>query len=89
VLSRQRSNGKLSLDDFCRRFHGGSDTPPLVKTYTFDDVVNTLNEVMPYDWRRFLTGVYKLNYHGGERYPHLERDSTKPDVLGEVIKSRR
>ncbi|HYV09328.1 MAG TPA: hypothetical protein VE980_00245 [Pyrinomonadaceae bacterium] len=203
VLIRQRSNGKLSLDDFCRRFHGGSDTPPLVKTYTFDDVVNTLNEVMPYDWRSFLTariyqvaphaplggitaggwklvytdkpntqvrvgdharksvdlmysigamlkedgsvmdvnpnleaaraglapgmkitgvngrawsidllheaiaaakssttpielvvengsftGVHKLNYHGGERYPHLERDPTKPDVLGEVIKSR-
>jgi predicted metalloprotease with PDZ domain len=204
VLIRQRSNGKLSLDDFCRRFHGGSDTPPLVKTYTFDDVVNTLNEVMPYDWRGFLTtriyevaphaplagitgggwklvytdkpntmvrlgdharksvdllysigamlkedgsvmdvnpdleaakaglapgmkiitvngrawstdvlreaitaakssttpielvvengsftGVYKLNYHGGERYPHLERDPTKPDVLADVIKSRR
>jgi predicted metalloprotease with PDZ domain len=204
VLIRQRSNGKLSLDDFCRRFHGGSDTPPLVKTYTLDDVVNTLNEVMPYDWRSFLTtriyqvaphaplagitgggwklvyrdkpntmvrlgdharksvdllysigamlkedgsvmdvnpdleaakaglapgmqiitvngrawstdvlreaitaakssttpielvvengsftGVYKLNYHGGERYPHLERDPTKPDVLADVIKSRR
>jgi len=204
VLIRQRSNGKLSLNDFCRRFHGGSDTAPLVKTYTFDDVVNTLNEVMPYDWRRFLTeriyqvaphaplggitgggwklvytdkpntlvrlgdharksvdlmysigamfkedggvmdvnpnleaakaglapgmkiitvngrpwstdalheaitagkssttpielvvengsftGAYKLNYHGGERYPHLERDPTKPDLLGEVIKSQR
>jgi len=204
VLIRQRSNGKLSLDDFCRRFHGGSDTSPLVKTYTLDDVVNTLNEVVPYDWRSFLaariyqvaphaplagitgggwklvytdkpntmvrlgdharksvdlsysigamlkedgsvmdvnpnleaakaglapgmkiitvngrpwstdvlheavtaakssstpielvvengsfTGVYKLNYHGGERYPHLERDPTKPDLVGEVIKSRR
>jgi hypothetical protein len=32
--------------------------------------------------------TYKVNYHGGERYPHLERDTTKPDVLGEVIKSR-
>jgi predicted metalloprotease with PDZ domain len=32
--------------------------------------------------------TYKLNYHGGERYPHLERDSTKPDVLSDVIKSR-
>jgi len=204
VLIRQRSNGKLSLNDFCRRFHGGSDTAPLVKTYTFDDVVNTLNEVIPYDWRSFLTeriyqvaphaplagitsggwklvytdkpntlvrlgdharksvdlmysigamfkedggvmdvnpnleaakaglapgmkiitvngrpwstdvlheaiaaakssttpielvvengsftGAYKLNYHGGERYPHLERDPTKPDLLGEVIKSQR
>ena len=204
VLIRTRSNGKLSLDDFCRRFYGGQDTGPVVKPYTFDDVVNTLNEVIPYDWRSFLdarinavnshapiggitnggwklvftdkpntqirladhsrksidlsyslgallTGdgtvmdenpeleafkaglapgmkilsvngrtwstdvlheaiasaknntapielvvengsfneTYKLNYHGGERYPHLERDNTKPDVIGEVIKSRR
>ena len=203
VLIRTRSNGKLSLDDFCRRFHGGQDSGPAVKTYTFDDVVNTLNEVMPYDWRSFLNArvnainphapsggitnggwklvytdkpntqirigdqarksidlsfslglllkedgtvmdvnpnlvafkagmgpgmkivfvngrawssevlqaaivsarnntapievvvengsfheTYKLNYHGGARYPHLERDNTKPDVLGNVIKSR-
>lgn len=203
VLIRTRSNGKLSLDDFCRRFHGGQDTAPVVKPYTFDDIVNTLNEVSPYDWRGFLNArinaiaphaplagitnggwklvysdkpntqiriadharksvdlsyslgallkddgtvldvnpnlaafkaglapgmkiisvngrtwstdmlhnaiasaknstapielvvengsfqeTYRVNYHGGERYPHLERDITKPDVLGEVIKSR-
>ena len=203
VLIRAKSNGKLSLDDFCRRFHGGQDTAPVVKSYTLDDVVNTLNDVMPYDWRSFLnarvnavnphapvggitnggwklvytdkpntqvrladharksvdlsyslgmlmkedgtvmdanpngvafnagvgpgmkivsvngrawssellheaiaaakTGTapielvvengsfnetYRLNYHGGERYPHLERDATKPDLLSDVIKSR-
>jgi hypothetical protein len=32
--------------------------------------------------------TYKLNYHDGVRYPHLERDNSKPDVIGEVIKSR-
>ena len=203
VLIRTRSNGKLSLDDFCRRFHGGQDSAPALKTYTFDDIVNTLNEVMPYDWRTFLNerinavnphapvgGItnggwklvytdkpnteirigdhtrksidlmfslglmlkedgtvmdanpnfpafkagmapgmkiisvngrgwssevlqeaiasaknstapieivvdhgsfnetYKLNYHGGARYPHLERDNSKPDVIEQVIKSR-
>jgi predicted metalloprotease with PDZ domain len=203
VLIRTRSNGKLSLDDFCRRFHGGQDSGPALKSYTFDDVVNTLNEVTPYDWRSFLNArvnvvaphaplggitnggwklvytdkpntevriadhsrksidlsyslgvllkedgtvmdvnptspafkagvapgmkilsingrtwstdvlhetvassktsttpielvvengsfneTYKVNYHGGERYPHLERDNSKPDVLGEVIKPR-
>jgi len=203
VLIRTRSNGKLSLDDFCRRFHGGQNTAPVVKPYTFDDVVNTLNEVMPYDWRSFLNArvnainphapvggitnggwrvvytdkpnteiriadhgrksvdvsyslglllkedgtvldvnpnlpafkagvapgmkiltvngrtwstdvlheaiassknstapielvvengsfneTYRVNYHDGERYPHLERDNTKPDVLSDVIKSR-
>jgi len=203
VLIRTRSNGKLSLDDFCHRFHGGQDTAPLLKPYTFDDVVNTLNDVTPYDWRGFLNqriyavaphaplgGItnggwklvysdkpntqvriadharksvdlsyslgtilkedgtvldvnpnlaaykaglapgmkivsvngrgwstevlhaaiasaknstapielvvengsfnetYRVDYHGGERYPHLEHDGAKPDVLDEVIKSR-
>lgn len=201
VLIRKQSQGKLSLDDFCNKFHGGQDTGPLVKTYAFDDIVNTLNEVMPYDWRGFLNervnlinaraplagisnggwklvynekpneevkfneqqrkfinfsysvgfivnpegtvldvnpdlpaakaglapgmkivGVngrgwsvdalhdaiaatknaatplelrvengsfqetYKVDYRGGERYPHLERDATHPDLLGEIIK---
>jgi predicted metalloprotease with PDZ domain len=54
VIIRQQSQGKLSLDDFCRKFHGGADTGPMVKTYTFDDIVKTLNEVTPYDWRGFL-----------------------------------
>jgi predicted metalloprotease with PDZ domain len=203
VLIRRQSQGKFSLDDFCHKFHGGQDTAPVAKTYTFDDIVNTLNDVTPYDWRGFLNervnliavraplgGItnggwklvyndtpneevkfseqqrkfhnfiysvgfivkddgalldvspdtaagkaglapgmklisingrswssealhdaiastktsatpleflvengsfqqtYKLDYRGGERYPHLERDPTKPDLLGEIIKPR-
>jgi len=199
VIIRQQSKGKKSLDDFCKLFHGAPSTPPAVKTYTFEDVVNTLNQVAPYDWRGFwnerltnhgpgaplggielsgwkvayddypsgmdcagecgsrsvdvkfsiglslredgtiidtiegmpaaLTGigpgmklvavngrkyssqilrdalkasktsteplellventdyykVYKLNYHGGERFPHLVRDESKPDLLSEI-----
>ncbi len=30
--------------------------------------------------------TYKVDYRGGERYPHLERDPTKPDLLSEIIK---
>lgn len=205
VTIRQLSHGQRSLDDFCRRFHGGQSGPPELKTYTFEDVVATLNEVAAYDWKSFLTarlnstspraplggiesGGWKLvynetlpgqlkaresakqyidvsyslgfrmsetgtvldvipgtpaaeaglapgakilgvdghrwshrrfpnllreairaakgrseplrllvenadyyktieiNYHGGERYPHLERDAAKPDLLGEIIK---
>ena len=26
----------------------------------------------------------KLDYHGGERYPHLQRDETKPDLLSQI-----
>ena len=51
---RKLSGNRKSLDDFCRRFHGGSDGDPVVKPYTFDDVVRTLNDVAPYDWASFL-----------------------------------
>ncbi len=203
TIIRQQSNGQKSLDDFCRLFHGGQSGPPEVKTYTFDDIVNTLNQVVAYDWRSFwterlsnhgpgapLTGiensgwklvydgnrseltkaaegahdsidasfsigfslkkdgtivdtiegmpaaksgigpgmkvvgvngrifsgdvfrdalkatkdsseplellventeyykVHKIDYQGGEKYPHLVRDESKPDMLGEIIKPR-
>ena len=205
VTIRQLTHGQRSLDDFCQRFHGGQSGPPQLKTYAFDDVVSTLNDVAPYDWKSFLTArlnstspraplggiegagwklVYnetisgqqqavesakqyidvsyslgfrvsdeggvqdvipgtpaaeaglapgskilgvdgrrwnhgrfpdllreairaakgskeplrllvesadyyktvEIDYHGGERYPHLERDASKPDLLGEIIK---
>jgi predicted metalloprotease with PDZ domain len=203
TIIRRQANGKKSMDDFCHLFHGGQSGPPEVKTYTFDDVVNTLNQVAPYDWRGFWTqrltshgsgapldgieasgwklvyddtpselyrtrerthegidatysiglvlnedgrivdtvegmpaanaGIgpgmmlvavngrrftadvlrdalkagknsseplqllventdyyktYKLDYHGGEKYPHLVRDESKPDVLSEIVKPR-
>ncbi len=28
----------------------------------------------------------KVDYHGGEKYPHLERDAAKPDVLSAISK---
>jgi predicted metalloprotease with PDZ domain len=202
VLIRQKSGGKLSLDDFFHKFHGGQNSGAMVKTYDFNEVVRALNEVQPYDWRVFfnervyavnkraplggitnggwklvyndtpnlqnqisesignytnvmysigisvnkegtvtdvnpnlagakaglapgmkITNVggrdfsseavhsaivasknnsspivivaenggfketYNLNYTGGERYPHLERDAAKPDLLSEIIKS--
>jgi len=203
TIIRQQTHGQKSMDDFCYLFHGGKSGPPEVKTYTFEDVVNTLNQIAPYDWRGFwterlashgpgapLTGIegsgwklvydesqselikvrkrelkevnaeysvgllldesgnvidtiegmpapkagigpgmklaavngkrftedvlndalkgaknssgpiellventdyfktYKLDYHGGEKYPHLVRDQSKTDVLSEIIKAR-
>ena len=64
TLIRQRTSGQRSLDDFCRRFHGGKTGPPTVKPYTFDDVVATLNEVTPNDWRTFLNQrLYTTDFH--------------------------
>jgi predicted metalloprotease with PDZ domain len=201
TVIRQQSHGQKSLTDFAHAFLGGQDTPPMVVKYNFDDIVKTLNQVVPYDWAKFLRDrldtygpgaplggiinggwklvyteepsqltkdtekthdfvdarysiglslddkggihdvlwgspaatagiapgttlaavngrkynpdvlrdalkagkdsraplelliisgdfykLYSLNYHGGERYAHLVRDETKPDLLGEIIK---
>ncbi len=203
AIIRQQTHGQKSMDDFCHIFHGPPSGGPAIKTYTFDDVVNTLNQVAPYDWRGFWkerltnhgpgaplggieasgwklvydevrsplvlaheaargevdaeysvglwlkedgsitdtiegmpaakagigpgmnlvavngrkftsqvlrdalrggktssaplellvenTGYYKtlkVDYHGGEKYPHLVRDEAKPDVLSEILKPR-
>jgi predicted metalloprotease with PDZ domain len=32
--------------------------------------------------------TYKLDYHGGERYPHLVRDESKPDLLTEIYNAK-
>jgi predicted metalloprotease with PDZ domain len=54
VTIRKLTNGKRSLDDFCKRFHGGGTGLPEVKTYAFDDVVADLNAVAANDWAGFL-----------------------------------
>jgi predicted metalloprotease with PDZ domain len=51
---RQQTQGKRSLNDFCRSFEGGESGPPKVVPYTFDDVVRELNRIAPYDWAALL-----------------------------------
>ncbi len=53
-IIRERSGGKRSIDDFAKAFFGIRDRDWGELTYTFDDVVATLNEVQPYDWRGYL-----------------------------------
>ena len=62
VIIRQQTKGRKTLDDFCHLFHGAPNTGPMVKTYTFDDIVSALNQVAPYDWRGFWTE--RLTNHG-------------------------
>jgi predicted metalloprotease with PDZ domain len=62
MIIRQQTQGNKSIDDFCKLSHGGQSTAPMVKPYTFDDVVNALNQVAHYDWRKFWTD--RLTNHG-------------------------
>jgi predicted metalloprotease with PDZ domain len=40
-------------------------------------------ELMVTNQEQFLK--LRLDYHGGERYPHLERDLSKPDMLSNIL----
>jgi len=53
ILHRE-SKGEKSIDDFCQSFHGGANNGPEVKTYTFDQLVSSLNAIAAYDWATFL-----------------------------------
>jgi predicted metalloprotease with PDZ domain len=62
TIIRRETQGKRSLDGFCKKFYGGEDTGPKVVPYTFDDIVAAMQEIAPYDWRTFFTE--RLNTHG-------------------------
>lgn len=55
ALIRAGTGGRKSLDDFAKAFFGINDGEwKQQATYTFDDVVATLNGVMAHDWASFL-----------------------------------
>ena len=53
TILHQQTNGQKSIDDFCHAFHGGPNNGPEVKTYTFDQLMESLNAIAPYDWAGF------------------------------------
>jgi len=55
TLIRKLTDNKKSLDDFEKIFLArGGNTGPLIVTYTFDELVQDLNQVVKYDWATFL-----------------------------------
>lgn len=64
-LIHQQTHGKKSLKDFCRTFYGGPNDGPQLKTYTFQDLVDALNKIAPYDWADYF---------------HERLDSTSPEA---------
>src|SRR5579883_1299676 len=61
VIIRQQTHGAKSIDDFCKLFYGPPSLPlneaPMVKPYTYDDLLNALTQVTPYDWRKFFDDI--------------------------------
>jgi predicted metalloprotease with PDZ domain len=70
TLIRSKTNNKKSLDDFQKIFLAkGGNTGPLIVTYTFDELVQDLNQVMPYEWAAFL-------------HDRVDRVSPRADLVG-------
>jgi len=70
TLIRKMSDNKKSLNDFVKIFLGkGGNTGPLIVTYTFDELVQDLNQVVAYDWAKFL-------------HDRVERINSRADVAG-------
>jgi predicted metalloprotease with PDZ domain len=51
---RELSKGKKGIDDFAKAFFGLKDGDYGQITYEFEDIVKTLNKIMPYEWKSLL-----------------------------------
>jgi len=61
-IIRQGTGGARGLDDFAKAFFGGQEGDYGEVTYDFDDIVATLNGILPYDWGAFLRArLYGVN----------------------------
>ena len=54
AIIRERSEGKKSLDDFCRKFLGANRTDVSVVPYELPEIVKDLHELADFDWESFL-----------------------------------
>ncbi len=51
---RQLTGDRRSLDDFCKAFFGVYNGSFVTVPYTLDNVVRSLNDIAPYDWKSFF-----------------------------------
>jgi len=64
TLIRSKTDNKKSLNDFAKHFFGVENGSYVTKTYSFDDIVHNLNDILPYDWASFLhERLDKTNTH--------------------------
>ena len=48
------SGNTRSLDDFCRAFFGGASGQPELTSYSYEQLIEELNRIAAYDWRKFF-----------------------------------
>ena len=89
TLIREMSGGKKSLDDFARAFFGIEDGRWTPVTYTFDDIVKTLNGVQPYDWAKFLRARLTRERWTALKSLPLKKDGDFVRIAGLVLVRQR
>lgn len=90
TLIRKLTQNRKSLGDFEKIFLGkGGNTGPLIVTYDFNELVQDLNAVVPFDWATFLHDrIDKINPHadlaGVEQggYKLVYQDTPSPTERG-------
>jgi predicted metalloprotease with PDZ domain len=50
AIMRKQSQGKHSLDDFCKKFFAYDPRYPKVKPFEIAEIVSILSELVPHDW---------------------------------------
>jgi len=53
AIIHEQSHGQKSIEDFLRIFYGGPNNGAELKPYTFDELMQILNQVVKYDWAGF------------------------------------
>lgn len=67
TIIRRQTQGRKSMEDFCRAFYGGPNGPAEVRPYSFDSLAEALNAVAPFDWKEFFQT--RINRIGTNRAP--------------------
>jgi predicted metalloprotease with PDZ domain len=95
TLIRQLTDDKKSLTDFQHIFLGkGGNTGPLIVPYNRQELVDDLNQVVKYDWAKFLHDRIDLinphaDYDGIERGGYKMTFSDKPSKTVQIVDASR
>lgn len=99
TLIRKLTQNQKSLGDFEKIFLGkGGNTGPLIVTYDFNELVQDLNAVVPYDWATFLHDrIDKINPHadlagieqGGYKLVYKDKPSATQRTMARMPAGRR
>jgi predicted metalloprotease with PDZ domain len=63
-LIHSQSHDQKSFEDFFHVFYGGENNGPEVIPYTFEELAQMLNQVVPFDWAGFLRERLNSNSPG-------------------------